>query len=76
MFTFSTKIKAIDPSTGYLVVFAGPQIRSISKHHAQKWCNNNGFGYLEVDDIIVTSLEYNEEGVVINKRDYDIIMYN
>lgn len=49
---FTTTIKAIDPKTGELHTWQGPNIEGISFAHAQDWCNNNGLGYCKVDGLL------------------------
>lgn len=47
-FVFVTEIKALDPKTGELKTWAGPNVSGISFEHAQAFCDNNGMGYCKV----------------------------
>lgn len=57
---FTTIIKAINPMTGELSTFVGPNIESISHNMAQDYCNNNGLGYCKVDGILVEEIPVKE----------------
>lgn len=58
MKTFVTKIKAIDYKTGELKTWLGQYIQAETKEEAQKYCNENGLGYCEVTDELVTEIPY------------------
>lgn len=45
---YTTKIRAIDPVTGELKTWCGPNIPAISWGMAELWCHENA-GYLEID---------------------------
>ena len=76
MLTFTTRIKAKCPHTGDLLSYSGPLIRAISIKDAQQWCDNNGLGYCEVTCIVVSTGEVDEEGMIINQKHYDRVVYN
>ena len=46
--TYSTVLEAIDPATGELVIWAGLDVQAESEKEAQRWCIENGLGYLQV----------------------------
>jgi len=58
MRTFSTYIKAINPNTGELCKFCGPNIQAPSKQWAREYCDNSGigWGYLFIDDEIIETI--------------------
>ena len=43
-----TEIRAIDPQTGELVDWCGPQIDADSFEEAENYCNSNGLGYCKI----------------------------
>lgn len=45
---YLTKLKAIDPATGFLCEWAGMDIYADSQKAAQRFCIDNGMGYLTV----------------------------
>jgi len=44
-----TKIMAVDPKTKILCVWMGPYVDGETMADAQKFCDENGLGYCEVD---------------------------
>lgn len=54
---FTTSLRAIDPSGGELKKWCGPHVEAISWDMAQRWCEENGFGYLEVDGILEAEID-------------------
>jgi len=76
MFTYATKITALCSQTGHLVSFSGPLIRAISRDDAQRWCDNNGFGYCIVEGVIVSVTQFDDEGLIISQTNYDRVIYN
>lgn len=43
-----TEIRAIDPLTGDIKKWGGPEVPGLSHHDAQQYCFNNGLGYCMV----------------------------
>lgn len=63
---YTTIITAIDPKTGDLTEFAGPNIPGISFADAQKYCDRNGLGYCQIAGILIEAIP-----VVDGKLDFD-----
>lgn len=61
-----TQIKAIDPYTGELKTWIGDYIKAPTWELAQKWCNENGKGYLEVIGELVAEIPLKD-----GKPDFD-----
>lgn len=57
MLTFITSIQAIDPRDGELKEWAGPNIKAISFEDAERYCQENGFGYCKVIGVLVTEID-------------------
>lgn len=56
---WATKVTAVDPVTGLLTEYNGPNVREISPKLAHEWCQNNGYGYLKVlDEEVVAEGDY------------------
>lgn len=49
MTLYTTIIRAINPKTGQLCTWQGPNIDAISPKLADEYCQQNGLGYCEVD---------------------------
>lgn len=60
MRTFVTEVQAIDPTDGLLKTFEGLRIESINPKMAQKWCNENGLGFLKVVGELVCDISLDE----------------
>ena len=58
MKTFTTKIKAINPKTGELFNWFGPDVQAETKEEAQKYCDENGLGYCEVHEELVMEIPF------------------
>jgi hypothetical protein len=54
-----TYIKAVNPQNGELCLWVGPLAIGETIQDAQKWCNNNGFGYCQVVGEFVAEIDYN-----------------
>jgi len=48
MFKWCTTIRAINPNTGELSTFEGPEIEAPTSKLAHEYCQNNGLGYCQV----------------------------
>lgn len=74
---WATEIKAIDPNTGELMTYAGPNIQGISMRDAMEFCENNGLGYCKVVYEINSEIPYSD-GVVKwdDKQDYRLVQLN
>lgn len=53
MRTFSTYIKAVNPNTGDVDLFCGPNIEGPSAQWAREFCDSNGLGYLFIGDELI-----------------------
>lgn len=56
MSIYTTTIVAIDPNTGELKHYAGPNISAISFSDAQRYCENNGLGYCKVEGLLLAEV--------------------
>lgn len=63
MFTWSTIIRAIDPTDGELKTFCGPNIPALTRALAHDYCQQNGMGYCEVGDRIIKEVPTKEDGL-------------
>jgi hypothetical protein len=53
---FSTSITAINPITGHLTKYCGPNIPAISWKEADYYCQHNGLGYCKVDGELIAEI--------------------
>jgi hypothetical protein len=77
--TYTTLIKAINPITKELNTFVGPDIEGISIQDAQHYCENNGFGYCEVDSLLISKIPADEntfEAKWNERKDYNQHLFN
>ena len=56
MRVFSTYIIAVNPQTNELCKFSGQNIQAPSKQWAREYCDNNGLGFLFIDDEVVCTI--------------------
>lgn len=49
---YGTKITALDPITGEMKNWTGPNIPAYSWDSAEKYLQENGLGYCEIDGIV------------------------
>ena len=71
---YTTTITAIDPYTGFLTKYTGPNVPGISFTDAQNYCDNNGLGYCQVDGVLISKIPCKPNGYEPdwnNKIDYD-----
>lgn len=61
-----TQLKAIDPRCGQLKTYAGPEVPGITLQHANLYCQENGFGYLEILGELVAEVETKENSIEID----------
>lgn len=54
---YTTTIKAINPQTGKLCIFQGPNVLGVSFKTAQEYCNKNGLGYCKVDGELISEID-------------------
>lgn len=57
MNTYTTKIQAINPKTGELLTWFGPNVQAISFTHAQEILDNNYLGYCKVDELLIQEID-------------------
>lgn len=57
MYLWITSIEAINPKTGELTIWAGPNVPGICLKDAERFCNKNGFGYCKVIDKLIATIE-------------------
>ena len=48
---WTTTIRAIDPKSGELILYMGPDIPGYNYEDAQRYCYMNGMGYLKVEGV-------------------------
>ena len=63
---YLTEIQAIDPQNGELCKFCGPRIKAKSKKDAQKFCDNNGFGYCKIIGRLNDEIEIINQDICLN----------
>jgi len=63
---YCTEIRAIDPKTGELKTWAGPNVPGVSFATARQYCRKNGLGYCKVTGELVAHIS--EDG---NVTDYE-----
>lgn len=51
-----TEIKALDPKTGEMKSWSGPEVQGISAMDAEQYCQNNGLGYCKVIGELVVEI--------------------
>lgn len=76
---YTTIIRAIDPVTGKLKTWDGPNIYALSYNLAVQYCNDNGLGYCKVDGILVSEISTKKDGVTPDmgsRIDYNKIQLN
>lgn len=65
---FVTIIHAIDPKTGELCKWIGPTIEAASFYDAERYCNENGLGYCEVDGEMLGEEEWDGMDEIFYER--------
>lgn len=74
---YATTIHAVNPKTGKLTKFVGPNIPAISYADAQDYCYNNGLGYCHADSILVEEIPVKDGRPDFeNKIDYETFKSN
>lgn len=71
---YATILKAIDPKTGELASYMGPNVPGISFEDAQHYCDTNGLGYCQVYGLLVAEIPCKKgtnEPDWDNRIDYD-----
>ena len=53
---YGTYIKAIDPATGELKTWCGPDVPGLTQAMAQQYCQRNGLGYCEVHGLLIADI--------------------
>ena len=59
---YTTIIKAVDPQTGELKTWGGPNIPALTRKGARKYCDTHGLGYCEVSDKLVSEVAAKLDG--------------
>ena len=57
---FATTIKAVNPFTGDICEYAGPNVEALSEGMANEYLQLNGLGYCEVQGEIVSEIPCDE----------------
>jgi hypothetical protein len=70
---YTTQIAAVDPLTGKLCFWCGPNVPGVSFQDAEAYCQRNGLGYCKVHGLLVAEID---EHIPTNRIDYDIIISN
>ena len=60
MKTYATVIEAINPHTGRLASWAGPNIPGVTETDAQGFCDTHGLGYCKVIGELVMEIEFKD----------------
>lgn len=70
---YTTEIQAINPLTGELTTYYGPNVPGISFSDAEDHCQRNGLGYCKVVRQLVSEIPRKEgEPDWKNRIDYDL----
>jgi hypothetical protein len=56
--TYSSIIKAICPHSGKLLQYCGDNIEAISFAHAREILDNSGRGFMTVDAVLISEIDY------------------
>ena len=59
-----TEIKAINPQTGSLTTWGGPNVVAANQEKAEQFCQENELGYCKVVGVLLEEVEYKEPQVV------------
>lgn len=54
---WTTEIRAVDPWTGELLTWCGPNVPGVSAADAERHCQQNGLGYCEVTGMLVCEVD-------------------
>lgn len=73
---YSTIIKAIDPKTGEMKTWGGPNIPALTRQGARKYCDTHGLGYCKIRNKLVSEIGTKSNGHTPdwdNRLDYNKI---
>lgn len=70
MSLYVTEIKALDPKTGEMKTWGGPNVPGISFATAEQYCEQNGLGYCKVIGRLVAEIPAETPGLE-GMIDYD-----
>lgn len=59
---YCTSIRAVDPKTGELATYCGPEVPGISFKDAEDYCQRNGLGYCKVDGRLISEIPTKADG--------------
>lgn len=78
MRTYTTEIQALDPETGEMKSWAGPNVPGITLKDAENYCQQNGLGYCKINGELVAEIPCDEifKPNWDNMVDYEQIKYN
>lgn len=65
---FVTTIKAVNPFTGDICEYAGPNVEALSEGMANEYLQLNGLGYCEIAGEIVSEIEDDKQTNYINSQ--------
>jgi hypothetical protein len=63
MTKYVTEITAINPKTGEMSKWIGPNVPGVSIETAQQYCDSNGLGYCKVIGRLVAEIPFEGNGV-------------
>lgn len=63
---YSTIIKAVDPQTGEMKTWGGPNIPCTTAKSARKYCDTHGLGYCEISNRLVAKIVVNPLALMNN----------
>lgn len=59
--TWATEILALDPLTGWLTRYIGPNVRGRTRDEATQFCQVNGLGYCRVTNEFIAEFDDDDE---------------
>ena len=59
---YTTEIEAINPLTGLITLWCGPNIPAISFSDAEDYCQRNGLGYCRVTGLLMEEIPTMRDG--------------
>ena len=71
---YATQIKAINPSTGEITTYTGPNVPGINLQDANNYCQANGLGYCKVLGVLIAEIAANENTAIQHHSTMTILL--